>query len=171
LNSSIVLPFYNGYQMTHSLLLDIYKCFPPEVEIIAVDDCSTSPEVQDGMEWWASGLLKGRLKIVTNDRNYGFLKTANYGITQASGDIVMLISNDVRISDYMVLNKVVCALNKAAVPTLVIVYLMWTQDGTPSTELLTLIWKDGSWLSRSLSGCHLVDLMRDTFPSILRILT
>jgi hypothetical protein len=75
--------------------------------------------------------------------------------TKASGDIVKLISNDVRISDYMVLNKVVCALNKAAVPTLVGNRLLdvdtgWnTFDGVtyPYLEGWFLAFKKSEWMS------------------------
>jgi GT2 family glycosyltransferase len=96
---SIVIPAYNGWNMTHSLLFDIYNNFPQDTEVIVVDDCSTDTEVMTGLSWWKAGLLQDRLRVVKNEKNVGFLRTANFGITKATNEIVALISNDVKIAD------------------------------------------------------------------------
>lgn len=95
---SIVIPAYNGWTMTHSLLLDLYKHTSKDTEIIVVDDCSTDKEVSDGLAWWKGGMLSGRLRVFVNEVNSGFLRTCNFGVSKATGDIVILISNDVKIS-------------------------------------------------------------------------
>jgi len=84
--------------MTHSLLLDLYKHTSKDTEIIVVDDCSTDKEVSDGLAWWKGGMLSGRLRVFVNEVNSGFLRTCNFGVSKATGDIVILISNDVKIS-------------------------------------------------------------------------
>jgi glycosyltransferase involved in cell wall biosynthesis len=61
---SIVIPSYNHWDLTHSLLFDIYNNFPQDVEILVVDDCSPDAEVLKGLAWWMNGMLKGRLHVI-----------------------------------------------------------------------------------------------------------
>jgi GT2 family glycosyltransferase len=116
---SVVIPAYNGWNMTHSLLFDIYNNFPQDMEVIVVDDCSTDEEVMSGLNWWQTGVLKNRLRVIRNEKNVGFLRTANLGVSKATGDIIMLISNDVKISDKTVVPNLEEILKKAEVSTLV----------------------------------------------------
>lgn len=116
---SIVIPCYNGWIFTHQLLLDIYRRFDHHVEVIVVDDCSTDDEVSNGLTWWKTGLMEGRLRVFVNGQNSGFLRTANFGISKASGEIVMLISNDVRIYGRDIEQKISDIFEHTEVPTLV----------------------------------------------------
>jgi GT2 family glycosyltransferase len=116
---SVVVPSYNHWKLTHSLLFDIYNNIPQDVEVIVVDDCSTDTEVMSGLNWWQTGMMKDRLRVIRNEKNVGFLRTANFGVSKATGDVVMLISNDVSIADKTVVTKLEEILKKAEVPTLV----------------------------------------------------
>ena len=116
---SIVIPSYNHWDLTHSLLFDIYNNFPQDVEILVVDDCSQDAEVLKGLAWWQEGMLKGRLHVLINKENLGFLRTANFGVSKATGDIVMLISNDVRIADKQVVSKITDILSVYENPVLI----------------------------------------------------
>lgn len=116
---SICIPAFNNWELTHSLLFDIYNNFPQDVEIIVVDDCSTDNMVMAGLVWWYDGILKNRLRIIKNEKNVGFLRTANFGVSKATGDVVMLISNDVKISDKTIVPKLEEIFSKSEVPTLV----------------------------------------------------
>jgi GT2 family glycosyltransferase len=93
---SIVIPFYNGYQMLHQLLFDLYKHGNRPEEVIVVNDASEDGEVYGGLDWWKSS---GMLNIIEkrNKENQGFLLSANRGLKSAKGDVVILISNDVRV--------------------------------------------------------------------------
>jgi len=114
---SVVIPCFNGWGMTHSLLMDIYKQFPSDTEVIVVDDCSTQEDVQKGLGWWKESMLKDRLRIFRNEVNSGFLRSSNFGASKASNDVVALISNDVKINEKVV-PDVLDAL-KSDIPTLV----------------------------------------------------
>ena len=116
---SIVIPIYNGWKHTHPLLFDIYNNFPQDTEIIVADDCSTDEEVMTGLNWWQTGLLKDRLRVIRNEKNVGFLRNSNFAVSKASNEIVALISNDVRISDKTIAPKLKEIFSKAEVPTLV----------------------------------------------------
>lgn len=96
MKTSIVIPFYNQYHLLHQLLFDLYSHGNRPDEVIVVNDASDDKEVYDGLGWWKSN---GMLKIVEkrNEENLGFLYSANIGITSSKGDIVILISNDVRV--------------------------------------------------------------------------
>ena len=93
---SVVIPTFKKWTLAHQLLFDIYQKFPQDVEVIVVDDCSGDQETLDGLTWWKT-LYQGRLHIFINQVNAGFLKTANFGVSKATSDIVILINTDVRI--------------------------------------------------------------------------
>lgn len=106
MSASVVIPCFNGWSLTHALLMNIYRYFPPDAEVIVVDDCSTDKEVSTGLSWWKESLLKGRLTVYVNEANCGFLRTSNFGVSKATNDIVFLISNDVQISSKNVHDKI-----------------------------------------------------------------
>lgn len=89
---SFVIPAYRNYRLLHQLLFDIYRNCSPVYEVFISDD-GDDQETLDGLEWW-----KGLLPI-KHDRHsdLGFLKNSNYGLQQAKGDILCLVSTDVRI--------------------------------------------------------------------------
>jgi len=95
---SIVILNYDGWAMTHNLLFDIYKnCSVQFIhEVLVVNNGCTEPESFTGLEWWiGTGMLPIReLRI---EKNVGFLLGANAGLKDATGDIIVLLSNDVRI--------------------------------------------------------------------------
>jgi GT2 family glycosyltransferase len=105
LSISVVIPAYNNWKHTHPLLFDIYNNFPQDTEIIVADDCSTDEEVMTGLNWWQTGLLKDRLRVIRNEKNVGFLRNSNFAVSKATNEIVVLISNDVKISDKTIANK------------------------------------------------------------------
>jgi glycosyltransferase involved in cell wall biosynthesis len=90
---SFVIPAYNNYQLLHQLLWDIYKNCSPVYEVIVTDD-GTDKETLDGMDWW-TGLLP--VRHTRNKKALGFLKNSNNGLTLATGDVLCLVSTDVRI--------------------------------------------------------------------------
>lgn len=93
---SIVIPFYNQYQLLHQLLFDLYSYGNRPDEVIVVNDASEDAEVYGGLDWWKKS---GMLKIVEkrNEENLGFLLSANIGLKSAKGELVILISSDVRV--------------------------------------------------------------------------
>jgi GT2 family glycosyltransferase len=101
ITTSVVIPCYNHWEFTHSLLFDLYKNSDIPDEVIVMDDCSTDSMVADGIRFWTDK----RMLPVTHYRqakNQGFLKTSNAGIEYADGDVVILLSNDVSIQDNLV---------------------------------------------------------------------
>jgi|SRR6185369_7520536 len=118
---SFVIPIYNHFPLINQLLIDIRDNCTPD-EIIVVDDCSNDKDTLDGISWWENNF---NVKLLRPLENLGFLKASNYGISKATGDIVCLISSDVRIEEDLA--KVVretLALN----PEALIGGVLYTQD-------------------------------------------
>ena len=93
---SIIVPFYNAWHHTHQVLMDLYKTNQGRYEIILVNDASTEPDVHKGLKWWRD-LGAVDFKVANREQNGGFGEAMNYGVEKSSGDIVILLSNDVRI--------------------------------------------------------------------------
>lgn len=95
---SIVIPFYNHWDLVHSLLFDLYTYNRNDIsEIILVDDSSTE-EIEGGIKFWQQLFGKDvSIRVVNNEYNVGFLLSANLGMKSANGDYLILISNDVRV--------------------------------------------------------------------------
>ncbi len=95
---SIVIPNFNRYDLVHNLLFDIYKnCDVSKIkEVIVVNDGCTEEASFSGLVWWKQTKM---LPVMHLDlaENVGFLLASNAGMKFATGDIVVLISNDVRI--------------------------------------------------------------------------
>lgn len=91
---SVVIPVYGQWIYTHTLLTDIRRYWSPK-EIIIVDDCSPDTDTRDGCTFWESLLP---IRYIKHRNNLGFLLSANDGIKQSSGDIIICMNNDVRIT-------------------------------------------------------------------------
>jgi GT2 family glycosyltransferase len=97
---SIVIPTYNHYDLLHARLYEIYKNCAPVLEVIVVDDCSTDEEYALGIEWWkTNGMLN--VRHLRTKKNGGFIKSSNLGMKAAIGDIIILLSSDVKINTDM----------------------------------------------------------------------
>jgi GT2 family glycosyltransferase len=95
---SIILPFYNHWEMTHQRLAEIYRHVSEPVEIVLVNDCSTEPDCKSGIAWWQKSIQRHTIKYVWNKENLGFGGSHNRGFKASSGDIVIFLSNDVMIN-------------------------------------------------------------------------
>ena len=90
---SFVIPAYKNYALLHQLLWDIYKKCSTPYEVIVTEDGFDEDTTKGIREFWTSHLP---IKHFAH-AGMGFLKNSNFGLKQATGDIVCLISTDVRI--------------------------------------------------------------------------
>lgn len=85
---SVVIPSYNGGNLLSANLPQVLKnC--EGCEIIVIDDKSDDDSVN---------LIEKefkQIKLIKNEKNEGFAKTANIGVKNSSGDLVLLINSDV----------------------------------------------------------------------------
>ena len=102
---SVVIPCHNNYYLLNQVLFDLYKhCVNDIDEIVVVNDASTEKGFLDGLQgfWLDSKMLKSKITLVDLKTNVGFLKASNEGMEAALGDILILLSNDVRVHDNVV---------------------------------------------------------------------
>ena len=93
---SFVIPTYGNWELLHQLLFDIYKHCSTVHEILIMDDDTNDEAFLNGLAWWNSTELLP-ITHIRNADNLGFLKNSNKGIKMATGDMVCLVSTDVRI--------------------------------------------------------------------------
>ena len=98
---SVFLPIYNKDKYLKRSISSIQAQTLTEVEIIAVNDCSTD---------YSSKILKKlskadkRIKIINNDRNHGLLYSRAMGILNSTGEYVMNLDPDDILAEYNSLN-------------------------------------------------------------------
>ena len=97
MSTSVVIPMYNNWNLTHQILLDLYKnCREDIDELLIINDASTQDTVYEGLAWWKNEKLLPISEIRLRE-NHKFTLASNLGMARATGDYLFLISNDVRI--------------------------------------------------------------------------
>jgi GT2 family glycosyltransferase len=93
---SIVIPNYNGASLLSKNIPKLKSAVGSSAEIIVVDDASRDN---------SKDIIK-RLgaKLIANDKNLGFSKSINKGVSLAKGDIVILLNSDVWPEDNFINN-------------------------------------------------------------------
>ncbi len=94
--TSIVILTCNALKYTQECVASIEKFTPEAHEIIFVDNNSI-----DGTVKWLNKLAKenARYKLIQNSENMGFAKGCNQGIEVASGEYILLLNNDVVVTE------------------------------------------------------------------------
>ncbi len=99
---SIILPFFNKWEMTHSRLNEIYHHLSHHpIEVILVDDASTEDNYVGGVGWWQKSFNAFPVRYHRNVENLGFIGSMNAGAEIAlkhNADVLIFLSNDVVIS-------------------------------------------------------------------------
>lgn len=83
---SIIIPNYNGAELLKKNLPKVLAA-TGNAEVIVVDDASIDASLDI--------LRTFDVKVVVNEKNMGFSSTANRGVKEARGDIVVLLNTDV----------------------------------------------------------------------------
>ncbi|TRV45231.1 MAG: glycosyltransferase [Microcystis panniformis Mp_MB_F_20051200_S9] len=90
---SIIIPVYNQFAYTFNCLESLTVNLSSDLayEIIIVNDASTDETLEQ-----LDTLVKG-IKVLTNAENSGFIRSCNYGASQAKGQYLYFLNNDTRI--------------------------------------------------------------------------
>ena len=94
--TSIVILTFNELKYTRECIESIKKHTPEPHEVILIDNAST-----DGTVKWLRRLVKenANYRLIENEKNLGFAKGCNQGIEAASGEYILLLNNDVVVTD------------------------------------------------------------------------
>lgn len=94
--TSIIIPYFNEWILTHKRLMELHQYAPDCCEIILVDDASTEAEPGNGINWWMKATFtRNKIRYFRNKENLGFGGSLNIGVKLAHGKYVILLSNDV----------------------------------------------------------------------------
>ena len=93
---SIVILTFNELKYTRECIESIKKHTPQPHEIIFIDNAST-----DGTLKWLRKISQENenYKLIENKNNLGFAKGCNQGIEAASGEYILLLNNDVVVTE------------------------------------------------------------------------
>ena len=146
--TSIVIPVYNNLKFTLSCLHSIYGInSKAPFEVIVVDDCS-----QENY----SVLLRHypQVKLIRNQKNLGFLRTANRGAQEAKGEYIVFLNNDTEVLPFW-LDELATALYHHPEAGMIGSQLIHMRTGTLQ-ESGNLICKDGTMmpLGRGIDPNH-----------------
>lgn len=95
---SITILNHNGLSYLKRTIDSILKIDYPNYEIIVVDNGSTDNSVE-----YIESL--GSVRLVRNNINLGFSQGKNIAISQARGEYILSIDNDILIADHQILKK------------------------------------------------------------------
>lgn len=95
---SIVIPTYNHWNLCHQLLFDLYEFNQDVMEVLVINNGSTEIDYFQGVGWWKETKMLP-LRILELEENVGFIRACNAGVRASKGDIIILVSNDVRIRE------------------------------------------------------------------------
>lgn len=109
---SLIIPYYETYDLTIRLLKSLSVQMTNEVEIILIDDYCKGEfkDLKDTLEQW-------NVRLIEHEENKGTAKTRNQGIKEAKGEYIGFIDcDDMVASDYI--ERLLKAINET--PTQVI---------------------------------------------------
>lgn len=94
LKISTIVPVYNAVEDVKKCLDSLVKNYDFSNELIIIDDYSNE-ETQSFLQLFIHNTPP--IQLIRNNENLGYLKTCNHAISQASGDIVILLNSDTMI--------------------------------------------------------------------------
>lgn len=98
---SIIIPFYNRYDQIMARMLDIHSHIHhpnPEIEILMVNNGSDPGKIPEGnIFYWQKMVNWFTVRYLKWEKNVGFGGAMNRGAEKAEGDILVFLSDDVKI--------------------------------------------------------------------------
>ncbi len=93
---AIIIPVYNALDDVRRCIDSVFQNADFEITtVVAVDDCSkedTAKYLRD-----VAGASNGRLKLIRNEENLGFVQSCNKGLSCVDADIYVLLNSDTEI--------------------------------------------------------------------------
>jgi GT2 family glycosyltransferase/glycosyltransferase involved in cell wall biosynthesis len=91
----VIVPAYRGLEETQRCIASVLAAAePPMGRVIVVDDCSPEPALS---AWLRDQAAKGRIHLVRNSRNQGFVASVNRGMVEAGAHDVVLLNSDTEV--------------------------------------------------------------------------
>lgn len=153
---SVIILNFNGKEYLKECLDSLAKQSYKDFEVIFVDNNSKD----DSVEYVKSNYPK--VKIIKNNKNYGFAEGNNIGIRKAKGEFIFILNNDTKVDKNCLKNLVKFAKNNldygSFSPS-----LLFYDNPTKINSIGLLAFKDGSGIDLGI-GCNYLDYKsRDIF--------
>ena len=95
----VVIPAYKGEAETVACLETVLAtAHSPRFRIVVVNDCSPEPKLSEHLRALARD---GRITLIENPRNLGFVKSVNAGMKASDRDVVLLNSDTLVFGDWL----------------------------------------------------------------------
>jgi len=91
----VIVPIFNARELARRCVASILQHATGDVRVVLVDDASTDPGVAEDLR--AVAASDARVVVLTNERNLGFVGTANRGMRHANGRDVLLLNSDTEV--------------------------------------------------------------------------
>ena len=90
---TVVIPNYDGEKYRVPCLASLYEETRAEIKVIVVDNGSKDDSLNRAIK------LYPQTRIIRLDRNYGFCRAVNEGITASDTEYVLLLNNDTLVRE------------------------------------------------------------------------
>src|SRR5205085_5678719 len=77
----VVIPIYNARELTRRCVESVLRHSPADARIVLLDDASSDPGITEDLDAFAR---RERVVVLRNEKNEGFVKTANRGMRHAA---------------------------------------------------------------------------------------
>ncbi|MFT7005925.1 MAG: GT2 family glycosyltransferase [Colwellia sp.] len=92
---SIIIPTKNGFELVKQCVDSVYKLTDyTNFEILLIDNQSDDSEALD---YFQQLVTENKVRLLTYDQPFNYSAINNYAVTQAKGEIVVLMNNDIEI--------------------------------------------------------------------------
>lgn len=95
---SIIVPVFNTpVTVFRSMVTSVTRQWYPDWELILVDDCSSSIETKQALDWAKNS--DDRIQVITLETNHGISDATNEGLKRAVGDYITFLDHDDELTE------------------------------------------------------------------------
>ena len=95
-NVDVIIPVYKGFEETKACIESALATLPSWANLIVINDAS--PDTELGA-WLLEGSLSNKFLLLVNEKNLGFVQTANRGMSLNVDNDVLLLNSDVEVAN------------------------------------------------------------------------
>lgn len=98
---TIILPVHNAFDVVTEALDRVARHTDVAWHLILIEDASTDPRIRPHLRDWAAAQVPGRVELIENQANLGFIGSVNLGFARAvpRGDHVILLNSDALVPE------------------------------------------------------------------------
>jgi O-antigen biosynthesis protein len=92
---SVIIPTRNGLKLVKQCIESLYRYTQyPNFEVLLIDNQSDDSEA---LAYFASLEQQGKIRLIAYDHPFNYSAINNYAVTQAQGEIIILMNNDIEL--------------------------------------------------------------------------